>query len=178
MCSILLRESVMQSQIFIVCCNVQEYSRLFNVFTVPLLLSFFSWITVNIQKIYKTKKKYIYILPLKSFMLNCTVCNCVSIHHLKVVDAPWVWVGRSQSGLHIWTLQLHSIPFHSIPKLLKLCQAAGIGHEQPFSRPATYSLLDLGLGLCWAAPEHSPCCVQTISVELSLCASGHCLAWK
>ena len=51
----------MQSQIFIVCCNVQEYSRLFNVFTVPLLLSFFSWITVNTQKIYKTKNIYIYI---------------------------------------------------------------------------------------------------------------------
>ena len=55
-------------------------------------------------------------------MLNCTVCNCISIHHLKVVDAPWVWVGRSQSGLHIWTLQLHSIPLRKTAQALSGCR--------------------------------------------------------
>ena len=47
-----------------------------------------------------------------------------------------------------------------------------------FSSSATNSLLDWSLGFALATPEHSPICLQTISVKLSLYALGHCLARK
>ena len=83
--------------------------------------------------------------PFQSIFSSCII----DLNHSTVC------VDRSQSDLHIWTLQLYSI----LP--CKTALQAGcteIRHEQPFSSPATNSLLDWGLGFESATPEHSPHC--------------------
>ena len=48
----------------------------------------------------------------------------------------WVCVDWSQSGLHIWTLQFHSILFYWTARALSGCTE--IGYEQPFKSQILY----------------------------------------
>lgn len=57
----------------------------------------------------------------------------------------------------------------------KLSRVGEIGHEQPCLNPATDSLLRSGLWL--GASEQPSCCLQIISVQPLLDASGQCFAW-
>ena len=84
--------------------------------------------------------------------------------HLRPQSEHWVCGDRSQSSLQIWTLQYFSILLCINCSSSVRCQWC----ERPFSSSATNSLLDWSLGFALASPEHSPICLETISVKLSL----------
>ena len=141
---------------------------------------------VNIQKYLLKKQKNVKVITdfyeamsirLKYFMWNKWLHKCSPHSSQYLVDAPlawitthWVCVDRSPSVLHIWTLQFYSTNPCKTPHALSGCM--GIGHEPPFSSPATNVLLDWGRALTWSLQN-----IHLVVFKQSFTMGMMCLWW-